>query len=423
MAGIPLRLKGSEQAGPGTTNSNLAAGTSVYALQEMTASEIIDGVIYRMLREFARIERTTPRTGDLTLLDTVGDIATTLTGDFVDTTRVNAVGARGNVTTISAVSTSTTSIYQVLTSVSGPIVRPLCYDNGVLKEMSDLQIFQTIIEPALNRMTNRGLGSYHFSVGAPTDLNGDALPGTWTAVFSLTDRYKTGNISNTSARGFVNNTVQPPTASIATYTVAAASENTSTTYTLWRKTDETPPTSQLRPLRWANTAERGKHIVEMSNSDILSLLIPFRNAIINDGRGRYRFQETAPTSGTWARRGDNVLDILNTIGTGSYTWGYATTYTGSFTGFFTSTYTGSYTRSFTGTSTAFYGDDGFWSGGSAATFTGFYTVAIEKTFSRPESSIVNRGYVRTTLQAYTAPIVSADTLVQNNDYLWVKRSN
>ena len=389
----------------------------------MSSTEIADGIIYRMLKEFAKIDRTTPKTGDLTLLDTVGDIATTLTGDYVDTTRTNAVGARGNVTPLSATSSNSTSIYQVLTAVSGNIVRPLCYDNGTLKEMTDNQIFLSIIEPALNRMTNRGLGSYHFSIGAPTDLNGTQLPGTWSAVFSLTDRYKTGQIANTSATGFVNNTVQPPTASVATYTIPAVSVDLTTTYTLWRKTDDTAPSSQPRPLKWANTAERGKHITEMTNADILTLLIPFRNAIITDGRGRYRFQETAPTSGTWGRRGDNVQDLLNTIGSGTYTWGYATTFTGAFVGTFTSAYAGLYNRNFTRLREVFFGDDGFWSGGSRATFTGYYATPITKFFTRPENSTVNRNFVRVTLTTSTTPVVSASTLVQGNDYLWVKRSN
>lgn len=422
MAGLPLKLKGSEQSGPNTANPTLPTGTSVYGLQEMTASEISDGVIYRILKEFARVNTASPKTGDLTFLDTVGDIATILTGDYVDTTRVNVVGTRGNVTTVSNTNTTSASLYQVLTQVSGNVVRPLCYENGTLKEMSDAQIFTSIIEPALNRMTNRGLGSYHFSVGAPTDPNGVQLPGTWSSVLTLTDRFKGGAVANTSATGFVNNTVQPPTASIATYTVPAQSYDTTTTYTLWRKTDEPAPSSQIRPLRWANTAERGKHIVEMSNADILTLLIPFRNAIITDGRGRYKLQDAAPTSGTWARRGDNVQDLLNVIEEGTYTWGYATTYTGAFTGYYTQAYTGSYTRVRTATRTIFFGDD--WKGDDrASTVTDYFSGAVAKTFTRQQAELTNRSYVRTTLVTYTTPVVGAGTLVQNSDYLWVKRSN
>jgi hypothetical protein len=424
MADIPLKLKGSETTGPNSTNPDVPVGVSVYALQEMTSTEILDGIIYRILKEFAVVNRTVPKTGDLTLLETVGDVATALTGDYVDTTRTNVVGTRGNITAVSSINTVTTSVYQVLTRVSGSIVRPVCFIDGVLKEMTDNQIFTYIIDPAMNRMTNRGLGSYHFSVGAPRDpTTGNLLPGTWTSVFTLSDRYKTGTVANTSAQAFINNAIQPPNISAVTYTIAATSVDATTTYTLWRKTDETAPSSMPRPLKWANTAERGKHLAEMTNEDILTLLIPFRNAIIDDGRGRYKFQETGPTSGTWARRGDNVEDLLNVVGEGTYTWGYATSFTGAFTGKFASTSTGFYTRTSTGTYIAYFGDDNFWSGGSQASFVGYYSQGIAKYFTKLKDSTINRNYTRVTLVTYTTPVVGATTLLQGSDYLWVKRSN
>jgi hypothetical protein len=424
MAGRPLILKGSEASGPSTINPSYAAGTPVYGLQEMSQTDVLNGIGYRLLKEFAKIDAAVPKTGDLTKLDTVGNVATTLAGDFVDTTRTLSIGARGNTYDISGVTESTTSVFQVLSAVSGSYVRPVCYRNGHLEEMTDADILDTIISPLLDSMTNRGLGSYHFSSGTPKDpTSGANLPGTWTEVFSVVDTYKSGNISNTSTRTFVDNVTQPPTTSIAGYTAAAVSNAASATYTLWRKTDETAPASMPRPLRFANTTDRGKHLVEMTNTEILTLIIPFRNAIINDGRGRYRFSATAPTAGTWARRGDRITDLLNTIGTGSYTWGYALSYTGAFTGYYTSTYTGyftaistnSRTQSFNGSKLGFTQND--------VTYTSFYSNPIAKYFSKPETSVVNRTYARIVNVAYTTPIVSATTLIQNEDYLWVKRAN
>lgn len=424
MAGRPLKLKGSEPSGPGTSNPNYSTGTPVYGLQEMTSSEVVDGIIYKMLKEFAKINATAPLTGDLTLLDTVGDVATTLAGDYVDTTRSYDIGTRGNTLTISGTVQTTTSVYQVLSTVAGSYVRPVCFRNGHLEEMTDTDIMDNIISPALDRMTNRGLGSYHFSNGAPKDPStGVDLPGTWTSVFTVKDTYKDGNISNTSAVASVDNVSQPPTTSIAGYTVPAGSTNSTVTYTLWRKTDETAPASQPRPMKFANTAERGKHLVEMSNEDILKLLIPFRNAIITDGRGRYKFSATAPTSGTWARRGDRITDLLNTIGTGSYTWGYTLTYTGTFTGYYTSVYTGYFTKQSTTTRTAYFSGSKLGWTNNSQTYTRVFTSPIEKYFTRPEASIVNRTYARVVPVSYTTPIVSATTLIENEDYLWVKRAN
>lgn len=425
MAGRPLKLNGAETSGPGSQNTSYAAGTKVYGLKEMTSSEVLDGIVYRMLREFAKVDIAAPKTGDLTLLDTVADVATTLAGDYVDTTRTNNVGTRGTGFDLSGVTRSTVSVYQVLTSVSGSFVRPVCFRNGHLEEMTDTDILDTIISPALDRMTNRGVGSYHFSYGSPKDpTTGADLPGTWTSVFTVSDTYKSGNISNTSVQTFINNTGDTGTTSIAGYTIAATNTNESTTYTLWRKTDETAPTTQIRPLKFANTAERGKHLVEMTNSDILTLLIPFRNAIITDGRGRYRLSATAPTSGTWARRGDRLLDLLNTIGTGTYTWGYTLSYTGTFTGYYTSVYSGFYTRVSTGQVQVSFTEPAIKGGATTDNFyTRAYTSAIEKFFGREESSVTVRTYAKVVTVAYTTPIVSAATLVENEDYLWVKRAN
>lgn len=444
MAGIPLRLKGPESAGPNTNNPQYSPGTSIYAFQEMTSGEIYDGIIYKMLKEFARINLSSPSTGDLTLLDSVGNVATVVAGDFVDTDRVNAVGTRGSILTLQAVNTNEVPIYQVLSTVSGNIVRPICYRNGSLSEMTDQEIFDSIISPALDAMTNRGIGSYHFSAGAPTDPSGNILPGTWSSVFSVVDRYKTGNISNTSAVGFVRNPVgtsftgtysgsftgsytrydiPSPTTSVAHYTTDATSAPASTTYTLWRKVEGDVPVSQPRPLKYVNSAERGKHITEMTNADILQLLVRFRNAIITDGRGRYRFQATSPTAGTWGRRGDPIDDLVNAIGEGSYSSGYAISYTGSYTAVRTSFFTGSYTRLTQKSRSQRFANWKPGDPGRTATFTGFYGAAVFKSFSRDFTETIPRAYARIILTTSTAPVISEVNLPQNREYLWVKRSN
>lgn len=429
----PLRLKGSETAGPNSQNPSYPVGTKIYGLQEMSSSEIQDGIIYRLLKEFAKVDTVTPKTGDITDRDTVGDVANMNVGVFSDTDRVNDVGARAAIATLSRVTTLERNVYQVLNTVSGTITRPVCWRDGGAREMTDQEIFDTIIDPALNRMTNRGLGSYHFSNGTPKDPTaGTDLPGTWTSVFELTDKYKTGVVPSTSAATFTtigatrdsqtNEAYFVPgvttTASIAFYTVVGSNTNTTTRYTLWRKTEEaSPPTTLVRPLKFANTSDRGKHLVEMTNAEILSLLIPFRNAIVNNGKGRYLFQQSSPTSGTWARRGDAIVDMLNVLSEGSYTWGYAKTYTNSFTGYYTSYYTGYYTGAYATRTSAFFG-------GREEEYTGEYFGGPRvKTFAQSYTRNKQAGFAATGMTTYTTAVVSALTLVESTDYLWVKRAN
>lgn len=430
----PLKLKGSETSGPNSQNTGYPLGTSIYGIQEMSSTEIQDGIIYRMLKEFAKVNNAAPKTGDITSLDTVGDLATINIGLYVDTNRVYDVGTRAAVNTLNRTTSTETNVYQVLTSVSGTVTRPVCWRDGAAREMTDQEIFDTIIDPALNRMTNRGLGSYHFSVGTPTDPSGNPVSGTWNSVFTLSDKYKTGVVSQTSAATFVVVGAAyatfggyagvyfvpgvQTTTSIASYTVTGSNTPQTTNYTLWRKVEESsPPTSLPRPLKFANTAERGKHLVEMTNAEILSLLIPFRNAIINTGKGRYLFQESSPTSGTWARRGDAVVDLLNVLSESSYTWGYARTYTRTYTGYYIHYYTGYYTGSYRTQSQAQYGGwtayyVGDWFSGPR---TKWYTTAFVK------NDVT--GFATAGLTTYTSPVVSAASLVQSTDYLWVKRAN
>lgn len=423
MAGIPLRLNGSETSGPNSSNPSLPANTPVYTLKEMTSSEIDDGIVYQILKEFAKTTISSPKTGELTLSDTVGNISTNVIGDYVDTTRVYSVGTKGvQPGGLSATSEITTTVYQVLTAVTETaIIRPLCFRNGNISEMTDTEIMDSIISPALDRMTNRGLGSYHFSSGTPTDTNGSTLPGTWTSIFSVTDRYKSGTVATNSPVVFVNNTIQPPTLSVANYAVNNDSYNESTTYTLYRKTDETAPVSPKRPLKYDNTADRGKHIAEMTNADIIRLVARFRNKIVDTGRGRYAFQSTSPSSGTWGKRGDNIADLLNQMDVGTYTWGFHRTIPKSFIGAYNSAFTGSFTGTYAGPVRTQY--FGAFFGGSTAYFTPYYTGTYTRPFLAPFNSTVIKSFITVTILSYTATVVGPTALLQNSDYLWVKRAN
>lgn len=423
---LPLRLKGPETSGPNSNNPTINAGVSVYALQEMSTNEVLDGVGYRLLREFAKINAVVPRTGDLTLRDTVGDTPTISTGDYVDTTRVLGVGDRGTFNTLSQIDARAVTIYQVLTPVTGQIVRPLCYRDLALREMTDQEIIDNILSPIMDRMTNYGIGSYTFSQTVPRhSTTGADLPGIWSSVFSVNDRYKSGTVPSTSVVGFVAGAG----ASTRTYNVQPQNVNQIDTYTLWRKIDDdSPPAFQPRLLKWANTADRGKHVVEMSSADILTLLIPFRNLIVTDGRGRYKFQNDAPV-GTWGRRGDKIRDLLNAV-TETY---FQSATINSSTGFFTRTvnFTGQRNTSSTGTFTGFYiryyNDKrwGFISDDSQRSFTGFYSrnfAGTAPTF-RTGTTPVAKFFANITINSYQTGVIDNVVFEQGNDYLWVKRAN
>lgn len=417
-------MKGSETSGPSTIsppftsdNPDLPANTTVYALQEMSTSEINDGIIYQILKEFAKTDLASPKTGELTLDDTASMI-----GDYVDTTRVYDIGTKGiQPGGLAATTETTTTVYQVLTAVTEDIIRPLCFRNGNIHEMTDTEIMDTIISPALDRMTNRGLGSYHFSNGTPRDTSGNVLSGTWTSIFSVTDRYKSGTVATNSPIAYVNNNVQPPWgASVVNYVVNNSNTNETITYTLYRKTAEPAPDAPKRPLKYANTADRGKHIVEMTNAEISKLVTRFRNQIVITGRGRYVFQATAPSSGTWAKRGDNISDLLNQMDVATYTWGFARIVPKSYVGAYNSSFTGSFTGSYSRAVAVGYGGKfGNFTGYTTSWFTGSYT----RSFLAPFNSTVIKSFIAVTVLSYTAAVVGATALVQTSDYLWVKRAN
>jgi hypothetical protein len=156
----------------------------------------------------------------------------------------------------------------------------------------------------------------------------------------------------------------------------------------------------------------------MTNAEILSLLIPFRNAIVTGGKGRYLFQQSSPTSGTWAKRGEAIEDLLNILSEGTYSWGYAKKYTTSFTGYYTTYYTGYYTGSYRTTRSGTYNGYGAWSY-AGDWFSGPRVKNFATSYVRDKVA----GFATAGTTTYTTPVVSALALVQSTDFLWVKRAN
>jgi hypothetical protein len=411
MAGRPLRLNGTETRQDSTVD---------YTLREMNDTEINNGIIYVMLKEFAKLDGTF-RVGDLTLAESIGNIATTFIGEWIDTNRTYNVGSRGNI----ALQTQEfpVGVYQYLTTVPETgMVRPLTYRDGGIRPMTDAEIFTYIIDPALNRMTNYGIGSYFITTGSASDLSSGLSAGTWTFLTAFGDSYRTGTESRTSVVSYA----QRPTASVRSFS-ADTSRNSlgTTTYNIYRKTDETPPSNRVRPLKYANTSQRGKHIVEMTDTDIRTLVNRFRNQIVATTRGTYRFQSARPTGGTWGQRSDTLVDLLNVITQGYYQTGVVYNEVSPITSSFISTYTSSFTGAYvsqTATSQRFFGDGAF-QGDSTVSYFASYSGTYFRTSNRSESSVIYKNYQRASVTTSTNIQIGSDTLAENSFVLWTKRSN
>jgi hypothetical protein len=415
----PLYLKGPETVAEQTWNQYpLTPGTSIYGLQEMSDDDIDDGIIYLILSEFAKTDASNPQSGELTLLESIGNRSTTLTGTFIDTTREFGVGTRGLNVTRNL--TQSTGIYQYFTNVSETsVVRPLTQkdDNpGELRPMTNDEIFNFIIDPAIDRMTNYGLGSYYLT--SATSFNIAQYPGTWTEVFSFNDTYKSGTESATSVVAYQDR----PTAATTSFTANAGSSNQTVSYRMYRKTSETAPTSRKRPIVFANTSARGKHIREMTDAEIRDLVAIFRNKINETTRGIYRFSTNIPTGGTWASRSVGVTDLLNIITAGYYQLGQVYTEVSAISSTFISTYSSTYTGSYSGPPrTVFFGGDIF-DGGNRNTFTPTFSGTYTSQSLRDEPSIIYKTYQRASVLTYQNQQVGNDTLPENTYTLWVKRT-
>lgn len=417
----PLYLKGSENAADQTWNQYpITPGTSIYGLQEMDDSDINDGIVYLVLSEFAKTDASNPQSGELTLLESIGNRSTTLTGTFIDTTREFGVGTRGLDVTRNL--TQSTGIYQYFTNVSETaVVRPLTYNSnnpGELRPMTDDEIFTHIIDPAIDRMTNYGLGSYYLT--SATSFNITQYPGVWTEVFSFNDTYKSGTESATSVAAFQGR----PTASTVSYTANASSSNQTIRYRMYRKTSETAPTNRKRPIIYANTSDRGKHIREMTDAEVRTLVAIFRNKISETTRGIYRFSTTIPAGGTWSSRSVGVTDLLNVITTGYYQLGQVYTEVSPISSTYVSTYASNFTGTYAGPTRIEFYRGGPLDDGNRASFTRSYTGFYNNPSAsqRDEASIIYKTYQRASVLTYQNQQVGNATLAENTYTLWVKRT-
>ena len=267
-------------------------GGTWISLQETPDTELTH-TIHQILTEFAS---STSGTGTLSVGTDTGDSV----GTFTDT---------------NSTASSTTTLYQNLTSVSeSSIVRPV--EMGTtLQETSDANLNSYIISTALSNLVSNGIGSYVLSTSNPDS-------GRYAAITpALTDN---------------------------TY-------STSTSYNLFRKTSVASAPTEISPLKINGTS-----IKQMSNTEIKTLVARLRNRIIDTGIGKYAIQAAAPATGTWVNQGTILDTKIIDSASSSYSKDYVKTYTKiwskdytkSFTGTFIGQFVGSYEKAYTKTYTS-----------------------------------------------------------------------
>ena len=244
------------------------------------------------------------------------------------------------------------NFYQDLRTVSESVERPLESRSGGIKQQDDDAINEYIIGVTNDYYLNNGLGNYVLQTTTPS------YGGTWTQISTIVDTNQTSN----------------------------------TNYYLWRRTDQTPP-STTRPLKYRLNGNR-YDLIEMSNTEIQTLSARFRNRIVETGVGKFVLQETAPVSGTWVQRGVDVTDTRQDVAVENFAVEYTKEYEGSYTGAsYTATYQRDYAGTFDGLSyTATYSGaysglsyegieyTGLFVGEYAASYDGAYTGLFDRTY-------------------------------------------
>ena len=181
-------------------------------------------------------------------------------------------------------------------------------NNGHVRVVTDAEL-NSVIDLALADITKAnttaaGTGTYYVSINAPS------ISGTWVAQDNFYDEV----------------------------TNHANDDDQKVSYKLWRKTtyDSSPSSVPLLKQVLGN-------IKVQSDAELLHMTSRLRNRIIATGKGTYKFQASAPGTGTWVVRGqaDDRTPQLSNV---QYTGTFANQYTGQFTREFSREFTAQYTR-------------------------------------------------------------------------------
>jgi len=302
-------------------------------------------------------------------------------------------GANSYVSSEDQLTTVSNTIYQDLQSTSETLTRPLEYDSGLNRIIAqvDANLNASIMTNTLDRLAAFGLGSYKLQENVPVS------GGTWVAKATVTD------------------TSNEPT----------------NTYSLWRRTTQTAPTT-IRPLKQRLNGNI-YDAIEMTDADVETLTARLRNQIVSTTIGTYALQDAAPGVGTWVRAGEEVDDTRGGAFTASYVPGYTTQYTSpNYTTDFTSAnytsgyaanytspnYTSSYQRFFGGFHGGFFTSPNYTSSFQGTTFTSpNYTTD----FTSPNYTTDYTGTSYASLtESYSGTYISATAIAAKSTSLWIR---
>jgi hypothetical protein len=290
----------------------------------MTDSEIYNTFIYPMLSEYATVYGTgniTPSSG-AGYLQPIGMVA--------DYYTINEVGTHP---VFSVDTFSFDMIYTRYDYTSENFTRPLTWNNGAIREMNDSEIYQYIVDPAIQYIANGGLGSYYMT-SSPSSAPTHVSNATWSLRYNSFDQLTSGTASASNA------------------------------IAIWQLSGLPSPGAASYPLKPGSAS-----ILEYTGSMITAMSARMRNRMIQTGVGLYYISPGTPGGGVWAtagsyqdtRRNDAVLNYSGTY-TGSYTGAYAGDYTGEYIlwyggsvgAYYSGTYTGYYSGTYTGNYTGYY---------------------------------------------------------------------
>ena len=339
--------------------------TTPNSIKEMTDSEM-NWIAHRILLAFASSDSGRGRVRVNTGTGT--DI-----GTFVDTKRPGSIGDHPVGTTVNS---TNYTFYQELTGTeteghNSPVVFDTTLDG--LQKASNARLNADINRRTFDIMSAGGLASYRLSANAPAG-------GTWTTIATITDTSLDADI----------------------------------TTKLWRKTSETAPTV-VRPLVFDSVLDG---IQMISDAESSLLLEQYINYILSTGKGQYKAQSSAPTTGgTWVQMGDAFSDTRQQIGDVNYS--------GTYTGYSSANFIGYSQQSFTGTtsyaSPAYSQAYGLNYGGYIrAYYTGYFTGYFTPTFTQDYTGTYTQNYTGTYDGTYTGTTILSTKEDVSTIKLWLR---
>ena len=311
---------------------------------QVTTNAELDYLVKKLLINYATESGSGDNVGDLNI-----NSSGTSVGTFTDNFANAELGSHpyNNIHNKS----TTYTFYQNTATASESGIHPLVTidapsNPGHVRVVTDAEL-NAVIDLALADIAKAnssaaGTGTYFVSVNAPT------ITGTWVAQDNFTDEV----------------------------TNHANDDDEKITYKLWRKTsyDNSPDDIQLLKQVLGN-------IKVQTDAELLNMTSRLRNRIIATGKGTYKFQASAPGTGTWVVRGE-ASDRVPQLANVQYTGSFANQYTGQFSREFTREFTAQYTR-------------GQFARQFANQFTRIFSAQYSVAFARGYTSSYSRGVVGT----------------------------